>query len=77
MSRFREHLDEIPRDQPVYIHCLSGQRSYNVARALGNKGYHNIYNIAGSFLDLCEFEYFEDTTQNRKPIVTNYRFDLL
>ena len=77
MSVFRDHLKEIPKDRPVYIHCLSGQRSYNVARALGNRGYHNIYNIAGSFLDLCEFEYFEDQTQNRRPIVTNYRFDLL
>lgn len=77
MSVFRQHLDEIPKDKPVYIHCLSGQRSYNVVRALGNLGYHNVYNIAGSYLDLCEFEYFEDQTTKRDPIVTNYRFDLL
>ena len=77
MSVFREHLDEIPRNKPVYIHCLSGQRSYNVVRALTNLGYDNIYNIAGSFLDISEYEYYEDQTQDREPIVTAYRFDLL
>jgi len=24
MSAFRERLDEIPKDRPVYIHCRSG-----------------------------------------------------
>ncbi|KAF0426161.1 pyridine nucleotide-disulfide oxidoreductase [Pediococcus acidilactici] len=77
MSEFRQHLNEIPKYQPVYIHCLSGQRSYNVVRALTNLGYEQVYNIAGSFLNICEFEYYEDVIQQREPIVTNYRFDLL
>jgi NADPH-dependent 2,4-dienoyl-CoA reductase/sulfur reductase-like enzyme/rhodanese-related sulfurtransferase len=77
MSEFRNRLDEIPTDRPVYIHCLSGQRSYNVVRALVNMGYTNVTNISGSFLGVCENEYYRDQTDNRKPIVTNYRFDLL
>lgn len=77
MSEFREHLDEIPMNQPVYIHCLSGQRSYNVVRALTNLGYKHVYNIAGSFLDISEYEYYEDVKQQREPVVTAYRFDLL
>ncbi|WP_125768090.1 FAD-dependent oxidoreductase [Lapidilactobacillus wuchangensis] len=77
LSEFRQRLDEIPTDQPVYIHCLSSQRSYNMVRALGNLGYHNVYNIVGSFLGLCEYEYFQDQVTERQPIVTNYRFDLL
>ncbi|MCY9806372.1 FAD-dependent oxidoreductase [Lentilactobacillus senioris] len=77
MSEFRDRLSEIPTDKPVYIHCLSGQRSYNVVRALVNMGYTNIYNISGSYLDICEYEYFMDQTTDREPIVTNYRFDLL
>lgn len=77
MSEFRDRLAEIPTNQPVYIHCLSGQRSYNVVRALTNMGYNNVYNIAGSFLDVCEYEYYRDQTTGREPIVTNYRFDLL
>lgn len=77
LSEFREKLDQIPKDKPVYIHCLSVQRSYNMVRALGNLGFTNVYNIAGSYLELCEFEYFKDQTTDRKPIVTKYRFDLL
>jgi len=77
MSEFRDRLDEIPTDEPVYIHCLSGQRSYNVVRALVNLGYTNVYNIAGSYLDISEYEYYTDTVTGRDPIVTKYRFDLL
>lgn len=77
MSEFRQRLAEIPTDRPVYVHCLSSQRSYNVVRALGNLGYTNIYNIMGSFLGISEYEYYEDTVSGRAPIVTAYRFDLL
>ncbi|AUI71223.1 FAD-dependent oxidoreductase [Companilactobacillus alimentarius] len=77
LSQFRQRLDEIPNDCPVYVHCLSGQRSYNMVRALNNRGYKNVINISGSYLELCEYEYFKDQTTDRKPIVTNYRFDLL
>lgn len=74
LSEFRQRLDEIPKDQPVYIHCRSGQRSYNMVRALGQLGYDNIFNISGSFLGICSYEYFNDKTKNRKPIVTDYNF---
>lgn len=77
LSQFRQRLDEIPTDRPVYVHCLSGQRSYNMVRALNNRGYKNVVNISGSYLEICEYEYFKDQTTDRKPIVTNYRFDLL
>jgi len=74
MSEFRDRLNEIPKDRPVYVHCRSAQRSYNVTRALGQLGFDNIYNISGSFLGICYNEYFEDVTKNRKKIVTAYNF---
>lgn len=77
MSQFRERLSEIPKDQPVYIHCLSSQRSYNMVRALGMLGYDHVYNLMGSFLGISLYEYFNDQVKDREPIVTNYRFDLL
>lgn len=76
MSQFREHLADISHDHPVYLHCATGKRSYNVTRALGNLGYTNVVNIAGSFNALCEYEYFRDVTTDREPIVTAYAFDL-
>ncbi|SFC16068.1 NADPH-dependent 2,4-dienoyl-CoA reductase, sulfur reductase [Alkalibacterium subtropicum] len=74
LSQFRDRLDEIPKDQPVYVHCRSSQRSYNMVRALGHLGYSNIYNIDGSFLGVSEYEYFNDVRLNRDPIVTDYNF---
>lgn len=74
LSEFRERLDEIPKDRPVYIHCRSGQRSYNMVMALRNMGYENVYNISGSFLGICLYEYFNDVTTGREKIVTEYNF---
>lgn len=74
LSEFRERLDEIPKDRPVYIHCRSGQRSYNMVMALRNLGYENVYNISGSFLGICLYEYFNDVTTGREKIVTEYNF---
>ncbi|GAA5415702.1 coenzyme A disulfide reductase [Paraliobacillus ryukyuensis] len=74
LSEFRERLDEIPTDQPVYVHCRSGQRSYNAVASLGNVGYEHVYNISGSFLGISLFEYVNDKKQAREPIVTKYNF---
>ncbi len=74
MSEFRQRLNEIPHDRPVYLHCRSAQRSYNVTRALGQLGFDNVYNISGSYLGICCNQYFEDVTLKRDKIVTNYNF---
>lgn len=73
-SEFRQRLDEIPKDRPVYIHCRSGQRSYNVVVALQQLGFDNVYNVSGSFLGICLYEYFNDVTTGREKIVTKYNF---
>lgn len=42
---------------------------------LDNWDFENIYNIDGSFLGISEYEYFNDVTLNRDPIVTEYNFN--
>ena len=74
LSELRERINEIPKDKPVYLHCRTGQRSYNAVLALQNLGFNNVYNITGSFLGLSLYEYFNDVTQNRESIVTEYNF---
>lgn len=75
MSEFRNRLDEIPKDIPVYLHCRSSQRSYNVIMALQAMGYKNLYNVDGSFLGISNYEYFLDQTTGREKIVTEYNFN--
>ena len=72
LSELRNRYKEIPRNEPVYIHCRSGQRSYNAVLMLQSKGYDNVFNISGGFVGICSYEYFNDKTQNRIPIVTSY-----
>lgn len=74
LSELRERTNEIPKDKPVYLHCRTGQRSYNATLALQNLGFNNVYNITGSFLGLSLYEYFNDKTMDRESIVTEYNF---
>ncbi len=75
MSQFRERLDEIDKSKPVYVHCRTSQRSYNVSLALQQLGY-NVYNISGSYLFIS---YYEDTIDrlnaNRQSIITKPNFN--
>ena len=58
LSELRDRINEIPKDEPVYLHCRSAQRSYNALKALKNLGYENIYNVSGGFLGISFYEYF-------------------
>lgn len=75
LSEIRERLGEIPTDKTLYVHCRSGQRSYNACLMLKKMGFKNVFNISAGFMGISFFEYFNDVTQNRKPILTNYNFD--
>ena len=74
-DQVRSLVEEIPKDRPVYLNCKTGQTSYNAVLALQGKGFRNVYNISGGFLGLCFYEYFNDRTKNREPIVTAYSFE--
>ena len=75
LGELRDRVDEIPRDQPVYLHCRTGQRSYNAVTALQHLGYTNVVNVSGSFMGISFFEFYNDQVLDRKPIVTAYNFE--
>ena len=75
LGQLRQRLNEIQRDIPVYLHCRSSQRSYYATCCLQGHGFTNIVNISGSFLGISLYEYFNDKTEGREPIVTAYNFD--
>ena len=74
MSELRQRTDEIPRDRDVYVHCRGGQRSYYVCLTLQHLGFERVYNVAGGYLAICFYEYFNDQMSGRQPIVTGYNF---
>ncbi len=75
LGELRGRLGEIPRDRSVYVHCRTGQRSYNAARALMQLGFPKVCNVAGSFLALSWYEYYRDITDGREKILTGYNFE--
>ena len=74
LSELRERVNEIPKDRTVYLQCRSGQRSYNACFLLQNLGYTNVVNVTGGILGISMYEYFNDKTKNREPILTKYFF---
>lgn len=48
LDSLREHLEELPKNKPVYVHCHSGLRSYIACRILSGNGYE-CYNLAGGW----------------------------
>lgn len=57
MSEIRGRLLELDKSKPVYVHCHTGQRSYNVALMLQQNGF-DVYNIAGGYIMIS---YYYDT----------------
>jgi rhodanese-related sulfurtransferase len=41
------HLDELPRDRDIVVHCKTGVRSGEAIRTLQAQGYTRLYNMAG------------------------------
>ena len=48
LDSLRNHLEQIPKGKPVYVHCHSGLRSYIACRILMGNGYE-CYNLAGGW----------------------------
>jgi len=48
---FRRSLLLLPKDQPIYLYCLSGNRSVMAAKILVENGYKNIYNLQNGLLE--------------------------
>jgi sulfur-carrier protein adenylyltransferase/sulfurtransferase len=47
LGEITERLDELKREQPIVVHCHSGKRSAQAARLLQQRGFANVYNLAG------------------------------
>ena len=51
MNEVPEHLDKIPKDVPVIVHCRSGARSGRIIQFLEQEhGYTNLFNLKGGIL---------------------------
>ncbi|MEH0155705.1 MBL fold metallo-hydrolase [Limibacter armeniacum] len=49
LDYINEHLNELDKDQPFYLHCAGGYRSMIATSILRKQGYHNIVDVTGGF----------------------------
>ena len=55
LGEITDHVDQIPKDQKVVIHCRSGKRSADAIKQLQSAyGYQNLYNLKGGILAYAE-----------------------
>jgi glyoxylase-like metal-dependent hydrolase (beta-lactamase superfamily II)/rhodanese-related sulfurtransferase len=47
LSRLLEHLDELPRDRPIVVHCSTGYRSSTAASLLRRAGFEQVADLVG------------------------------
>lgn len=49
LDELRDHLDEIPRDKPVYVYCAVGLRGYLASCILKGNGWNDVRNLSGGY----------------------------
>lgn len=46
---FSTQVEQLPKDQPIYVYCWVGGRSEDAADILHKKGFTNVYNLLGGY----------------------------
>jgi sulfur-carrier protein adenylyltransferase/sulfurtransferase len=47
LGEIAQRVDELQHEQPIVVHCHSGQRSAQAVRLLQQRGFGNVYNLEG------------------------------
>jgi NADPH-dependent 2,4-dienoyl-CoA reductase/sulfur reductase-like enzyme/rhodanese-related sulfurtransferase len=50
LAQLRNRLEELPHDRPIITYCQKGQRGYLAACALHGRGFEDVANLRGGFL---------------------------
>jgi rhodanese-related sulfurtransferase/glyoxylase-like metal-dependent hydrolase (beta-lactamase superfamily II) len=54
LNFINDHMDDVPTNKPVYIHCAGGYRSMIASSILKARGYQNLINVEGGFTAIKE-----------------------
>ncbi|GAB3987508.1 MBL fold metallo-hydrolase [Spirosoma daeguense] len=64
LDNLNEHMAEIPRNEPVYVHCAGGYRSMVANSILKARGFHNVVNVEGGMTAIKKTEVAVESTIN-------------
>lgn len=48
---FEEQIQQLDRNEPVYVYCRSGKRSNDAAQKMQKMGFQKIYDLQGGILE--------------------------
>jgi len=48
--KFTQKINVMQKDQPIYVYCASGSRSYRASQILIQNGFNEVYNLNGGIL---------------------------
>ncbi|QAA82731.1 rhodanese-like domain-containing protein [Aequorivita sp. H23M31] len=48
---FAKQIEKLDKDEPIYVYCRSGKRSAKAAQILKDKGFKEIYDMDGGYLN--------------------------
>ncbi|MDX5421053.1 MAG: MBL fold metallo-hydrolase, partial [Hymenobacteraceae bacterium] len=54
LDYLNEHLQALPKEEPMYLHCAGGYRSMIAASILKARGFDNVVNVAGGFKAIAQ-----------------------
>jgi len=49
LDELRQHIDELPKDKPIYLFCQAGYRGYLAQRIIKAYGFKEVYNLSGGY----------------------------
>ena len=56
---FKEKINELPKEAPVFIYCRSGKRSKKAAIQMDSLGFKKIFDLDGGYLAWKKFNLIE------------------
>jgi hydroxyacylglutathione hydrolase len=51
LGYLQDHLDELPRDRPIAVHCQSGSRAAIAASVLQAAGFEQVLSVKGGYAE--------------------------
>ena len=57
LTQLRDRLGELPRDRRIVTYCQKGQRGYLAACLLHGRGFENVANLRGGFLQAALWDH--------------------
>ena len=48
-KKFKEQVEKLDKNKPVYLYCLSGKRSYYASKLIQNLGFKIVYDYSGGW----------------------------